>query len=76
MPCRSVSETAGLDAAKIGEAGAYAREAIRTAAKAGIVNGYKDGTFRPDGQATRAETTTMLVNLLMLIPGVRELLES
>jgi len=50
-------------------------ESIQAGANAGIIQGYEDGTFRPKGQATRAETATMLVNLLKLIPGVRELVE-
>ena len=35
--------------------GAWYTTAIATLAKAGIIDGYKDGTFRPDANITRAE---------------------
>jgi hypothetical protein len=40
------------------------REAIETLARAGVVAGYPDGTFRPDASLTRAQLATMLVRLL------------
>ena len=58
------------------QAGDYARESVETAARAGIVSGYLDGTFRPKGHASRAETVMMLMNVLKLIPEVRELIET
>lgn len=36
------------------------RAAIEKAAELGIVNGYEDGTFRPDGSVTRAEFCAMV----------------
>ena len=36
------------------------REGIELAAAAGIINGYADGTFKPDAQVTRAQFITML----------------
>jgi len=73
-PARSRSgglpQTEEREFGDIAEAGVYARESIQTGANAGIIQGYEDGTFRPKGQATRAETATMLV-----IPGARELIE-
>ncbi|HYF77991.1 MAG TPA: S-layer homology domain-containing protein [Symbiobacteriaceae bacterium] len=40
--------------------GHWAESEIRTAAAAGWVNGYPDGTFKPDGNVTRAEFLKML----------------
>ena len=39
----------------------WAEHAIERAATLGIVNGYDDGTFQPDGRVTRAEFTAILV---------------
>ncbi|GGG62885.1 S-layer homology domain-containing protein [Paenibacillus radicis (ex Gao et al. 2016)] len=36
-------------------AGHWAQSSINVAAQAGIINGYPDGTFKPDGTITRAE---------------------
>ncbi|QJD84585.1 S-layer homology domain-containing protein [Cohnella herbarum] len=47
------------DSAKIG---AWARKAVAQAVQAGIIKGYKDGTFRPDAEITRAEMAAMLAN--------------
>ncbi|MDF2630858.1 MAG: putative S-layer associated protein, partial [Symbiobacteriaceae bacterium] len=41
-------------------AGHWAEPGIRAAAAAGWVNGYPDGTFRPEGDVTRAEFLKML----------------
>ncbi len=48
---------------------AWAKDPINTAAKAGIVSGYTDGTFRPDKPVTRAEAASMILRLLEKIPG-------
>lgn len=45
------------------EIDSYAREAVRWAKSAGIVNGMGDGTFAPRKGATRAELATILMNL-------------
>lgn len=45
------------DADKISE---YAREFVELMRIAGILNGYEDGTFRPQGNATRAEAAKLL----------------
>lgn len=42
---------------------AWYAAAVKTLASVGVVNGYTDGTFRPDRSVTRAEFVTMLVNL-------------
>ena len=41
---------------------AYYGEAIAWAKQAGVVNGYGDGTFRPDAPVTREELACMLAN--------------
>jgi hypothetical protein len=46
--------------------GHWAKAAIERAAKMGFVNGYDDGTFRPQGQVTRAEFAVMLAGALNL----------
>lgn len=46
--------------------GHWAEASIRAAVEAGIVNGYADGTFKPNGYVTRAEFTVMLMNALKL----------
>lgn len=42
----------------------WAREAVAATVKAGIIKGYPDNTFRPQGNATRAEAVTVIVNAL------------
>lgn len=41
---------------------------IRQAARYGLVNGYEDGTFRPNAAVTRAEAATMVNRLLGRTP--------
>lgn len=41
-------------------AGHWAKEAINRLARLNILNGYTDGTFKPDEPITRAETAAML----------------
>lgn len=48
--------------------GHWAQEAIILLHENGIVNGYQDGTFRPEGFLTRAEAVTMLNRLLGIEP--------
>ena len=52
------------DADKISE---YAREFVELMRIAGILNGYEDGTFRPQGNATRAEVATILQRMTALM---------
>lgn len=49
------------DAAKIP---AWAKGAVNTAAAAGVVGGYQDGTFRAQNNVTRAEAASMILRLL------------
>ncbi|NIK78067.1 hypothetical protein FHS15_003205 [Paenibacillus castaneae] len=44
----------------------WAMDSIKLAASKGIVSGYADGTFKPDGTVTRAEFSVMLANALNL----------
>ena len=44
--------------------GSYYADAIQAAYGLGIVNGYSDGTFRPDKSITRAEASAMLYRAL------------
>lgn len=47
-------------------AGHWAKSAIERAVNLGFINGYADGTFRPNAQVTRAEYAAMLVRALDL----------
>lgn len=43
------------------EDGSNVQEAVTVLNKLGVINGYDDGTFRPDNNVTRAEFTAMLL---------------
>ncbi|OPZ74241.1 MAG: Endoglucanase precursor [Firmicutes bacterium ADurb.Bin456] len=47
-----------------GSISSWAGEAVAAAAVNGIINGYPDNTFRPQGNATRAEAVTVIVRAL------------
>lgn len=53
----------------------WAREYINQAASAGFVNGYEDGTFRPDNPITRAEAVTMVNRTLERKPHKAHMLD-
>ncbi|GAB2700275.1 S-layer homology domain-containing protein [Paenibacillus thermoaerophilus] len=53
-------------------AGHWGEAAIAGAVKKGYVDGYEDGTFRPDREVTRAEFVTMLSKALGLKPFPKE----
>ncbi|MDP4179630.1 MAG: S-layer homology domain-containing protein [Bacillota bacterium] len=42
----------------------------------GIIGGYPDGSFKPDGKATRAEVATMIFKYLKLLNGASSTLET
>ena len=44
----------------------WAKEAINALHKAGIINGYEDGTFKPDNPITRAEVAAIVERLGVL----------
>ncbi|GAA3405212.1 hypothetical protein GCM10020370_27420 [Paenibacillus hodogayensis] len=48
--------------------GHWAADAVARLKAAGVLNGYEDGTFRPDGQLTRAEAVTMINGILGVAP--------
>jgi len=52
--------------------GAWARNAITLASEAGLINGYKDGTFKPNAFISHAEMAMMIANGL----GMSEKAES
>lgn len=47
-------------------AGHWGKSYIEKMNKAGVINGYEDGTFRPDGTVTKGEFATLIVNALKL----------
>ncbi len=51
----------------------WAKDAIATAASAGIVNGYDADTFGPNDLITREQMAAMIVNAAKLSPAVVEL---
>ena len=46
------------------DAGAWYYDSVASAAALGYVNGYPDGTFRPNGRVTRAEAVAMTNRML------------
>jgi hypothetical protein len=52
--------------------GHWAQDAIEEAAALGWVEGYEDGTFRPDSYITRAEAITMINRVLCRMPEREE----
>ena len=50
-------------------AGHWAEAAINAAYERGLINGYGDGSFRPDETVTRAETVKMLNRMLGRTPS-------
>lgn len=52
------------DAAKIS---AYAKDDVAVCAKAGVINGYPDGTFQPQGQITREEAAAMFMRVYSMM---------
>ncbi|MBB3071125.1 hypothetical protein FHS14_004132 [Paenibacillus baekrokdamisoli] len=60
-PQEAGAELTFTDSAKIG---AWAQNAVAQAFQAGIIKGYKDGSFRPDAEITRAEMAVMIANAL------------
>ena len=56
-------------------AGHWAQDYINEAANAGIVDGYPDGTFRPQQYITRAEAMTMVNRTIDRHPDADHLLE-
>ena len=53
--------------------GHWAQEQIEAAVRSGWVNGYPDGTFRPDATVTRAEFVKMLLDAEDIYPNSGQL---
>ncbi|WP_260846469.1 S-layer homology domain-containing protein [Paenibacillus polymyxa] len=49
--------------------GHWAEKTVDTFSKLGIVNGYKDGSFRPDGEITRAEFSAIISRIFDISGG-------
>ncbi|MGQ5392387.1 S-layer homology domain-containing protein [Paenibacillus sp. M.A.Huq-84] len=60
-PQRDGAALAFTDKEKIG---AWTQKAVAQAVQAGIINGYEDGSFRPDAEITRSEMAAMIANAL------------
>lgn len=60
------SVNAEIDFTDESDIGAWAINAVKSIQKAGIINGYADGTFSPLSGATRAESATMVANYLKI----------
>ncbi|MFC3803903.1 Ig-like domain-containing protein [Cohnella sp. GCM10012308] len=68
MLARLITGVAGNAASFSDIAGHWAQAAIESTAKAGIVTGYEDGTFRPSQTLTRAEAVTIINRALGIAP--------
>ena len=55
-----IADEAGTDAGYADADGHWAEKYIAKAAEYGFVNGYEDGTFRPDNVVTRAEVVAIM----------------
>lgn len=51
---------------------AYADTAVRNCQKYGLINGYSDGTFRPQANSTRAHVAAIIYRLAFLIDGAKD----
>lgn len=50
--------------------GHWVGKAISTLSNAGVINGFQDGTFRPDAYITRAQFTAMTARFDTVLPGL------
>lgn len=66
VPNQSPAPSSGPSTGGFGDvpAGFWASPAITDLTNRGLLQGYPDGTFRPDAPVTRAEMVTLLVRLL------------
>ena len=55
-----LQDAEGVSFADSGTVSTYAAEAVNAVSAAGILNGYEDGTIRPQNSLTRAETAALL----------------
>ena len=61
---RTLGLAAGSAAPFPDTAGHWASDEIAAAARAGLMKGYPDGTFRPDARVTRAELSVLLSRMI------------
>lgn len=47
----------------------YAKSSVGAMAQLGIINGFEDGSFRPQGNATRAEAAKIIYGMLQQVGG-------
>ncbi|MDQ6419589.1 S-layer homology domain-containing protein [Paenibacillus sp. LHD-117] len=59
-------EGAALTFTDTASIGVWAQKSVAEAVRGGIIQGYKDGTFRPNAEITRAEMTAMIASALKL----------
>lgn len=57
-------ETEELDYEDSADVAQYAQECLEKAQAAGLLEGYEDGTVRPQGNLTRAEGITLLMRAI------------
>ena len=50
----------------------YATAAVRNCQKYGLINGYEDGTFRPQAYSTRAHVAAIIYRLSFLVAGAKD----
>lgn len=71
MTMAGIASTAGTptftDAGRISP---WARTAVSAVSGAGLMNGFTDGTFQPEGTATRAQSAVVVARLLTLMGRV------
>jgi hypothetical protein len=46
----------------------WAIDYVKAAYDVGIIRGMQDGTFRPEANATRAQSATVIYNMLLIVP--------
>ncbi|MRN53984.1 S-layer homology domain-containing protein [Paenibacillus monticola] len=61
---KSQGEGTALTFTDTSKIGAWAQQAVAQAVQAGIINGYEDGSFRPNAEITRAEMAVMIATAL------------
>ena len=59
-----LSEVGGTELNDLKDVSEYAKDSVVKMADAGIINGYSDGTFRPQNNASRAEAAVMIYRLI------------
>lgn len=52
-----------------GQIAAYAKNSVAACQRSGVIDGYEDGTYRPNGTATRAEAATLYSRFLENCPA-------